>query len=274
MSFYLEKSGKNIWHGKFSSFSSSLLVHGISTRFGGTSQPPFAAMNLALHVGDDSAAVCQNRQIFCESLGVSAESLCTPEQVHGEYIARVTRKDAGRGSKVYADALPQTDALITNEADIPLMLCFADCTPILFFDAQHHAIGMAHGGWRGTIKKIAQKTLLAMQREFGTCPADCLVGIGPSIGPCCYEVGDNVAQQFCDVFPKYRDVIVRENDHHIHLDLWAANQLQLEEVGVLPSHIDKADACTVCNPKVFFSYRAEKGKTGRIGAIISLRQHE
>ena len=114
MSFYLEKTGNNIWQGRFSLFPSDVAVHGISTRLGGQSAAPYASLDLALHVGDAPEAVWQNRQRFCAALGLDARRICTPEQVHGDRVLRVGRKDAGRGSRVYSDSIAATDALITD----------------------------------------------------------------------------------------------------------------------------------------------------------------
>lgn len=271
MSFYLEKTGNNIWQGRFSLFPTDVAVHGISTRLGGQSAAPYASLDLALHVGDAPESVWQNRQRFCAALGLDARRICTPEQVHGNRVLRVGRKDAGRGSRVYSDSIAATDALITDEPGLPLLLCFADCTPILLLDPVHRAVGIAHGGWKGTVQKIAAGTVQAMQAAFGTRPAEVLVGIGPAIGPCCYEVGDEVAAQFAAAFPGATELLpVVEG--HTHLDLWQANQYQLEQVGVKPEHIDRADTCTACNSELFFSYRADGGRTGRIGAVIALKE--
>lgn len=270
MSFYLTKYGACLWQGRFSGFEVPGLLHAVSTRFGGVSKQPFSSMNLALHTGDDAEAVLKNRKIFCQALGVSAERICTPEQVHGDRIFRVTQKDAGRGSRVYSDAISGTDALITNEKNIPLMLCFADCTPILLFDPVHAAIGIAHGGWRGTVQKIAQKTLLAMGQAFGSRAEQCIADIGPSIGPCCYVVGQEVAEAFAKAFPQQQEQILQSCSGQIHLNLWMANRLQLEEIGMVSERIECADTCTACNSGLFFSYRAEGGTTGRIAAVLSL----
>ncbi|MFA6849160.1 MAG: peptidoglycan editing factor PgeF [Selenomonadaceae bacterium] len=272
MSFYMEHAKKNIWYGRFSSFPQNLVTHAISTRFGGVSQAPFTSMNLALHNGDDERNVIENRKIFCDSLGIESNCLCTCEQVHGERILCVDETFSGRGSMAYADAIAGTDALITNVTNLPLMLFFADCTPILFFDPVHKAVGIAHGGWKGTIAKIAQKTVLLMQERFKTKPGDCLVAIGPAIGPCCYEVGNEVAEKFQQAFPQHKDKILLSVKGNIHLNLWLTNRLQLEDIGVKRDHIDSADVCTACNSKLFYSYRMEKGKTGRIAALISLKK--
>ena len=197
----------------------------------------------------------------------------TPEQVHGEAIQRVGRSDAGRGALSYADSIAKTDALITDEPGLPLLLCFADCTPILLLDPAPRAVGIAHGGWKGTVRRIAAKTVLRMQREFGTRPENVLAAIGPSIGPCCYEVGPEVERQFQEAFSGHEAALFSHPDAAggTHLSLWAANRLQLEEIGVLREHIDEARTCTACHHEDFFSYRADGGQTGRLGAVIALR---
>ena len=172
-----------------------------------------------------------------------------------------------------ADSIAKTDALITDEPGLPLLLCFADCTPILLLDPAHRAVGIAHGGWKGTVRRIAAKTVLRMQREFGTRPEDVLAAIGPSIGPCCYEVGSEVERQFQEAFSGHEAALFSHPDAvgGTHLSLWAANCLQLEEIGVLREHIDEARTCTACHHEDFFSYRADGGQTGRLGAVIALR---
>ncbi len=270
--FYLQHNGKNIWQGKFSIFPEHIVTHAVSTRLGGVAERPFDSLDLALHTGDDGQAVWKNRKLFCVSLGLSAERICTPQQVHGERIERVTEKDAGRGSRRYEDAIADTDALLTDSLDVPLFLCFADCTPILFLDPVHRAVGIAHGGWKGTVQKLAQKTVQRMQKEFGTRPEACLAAIGPAIGPCCYTVGPEVVDRFQQAFPGQEKSLLSRHEDGQYLNLWAANRLQLLEAGLLPEHIDAADVCTACNHSLFFSYRADGGETGRIAAVIALRK--
>ena len=271
MSFSLLEKADNIQAGQFSIFPQKGLEHAISTRFGGVSQAPFDKMNLAMHNGDDKKSVLENRKRFCNAFFLSSANLCTCEQVHSSNIMQVTAVDAGRGAISYEDAIKATDALITNVKNVPLMLFFADCTPILFFDPEHQAIGISHAGWKGTVHKIAQKTVQAMQSAFQTDPKNCLVGIGPSIGPCCYEVGVDVQLQFRKAFPNDVNTILIPFQEKWKLDLWAANRIQLEEVGISKENIDMAHTCTACNSDVFFSYRADQGKTGRIAAMLCLK---
>jgi len=280
MSYVLEHMGQNIWRGKFNTFPDDVAIHGISARLGGVSQTPYASLNMGLHVGDDPAAVRENRQRFLAMLGLKAARICTPEQVHGDVIDRVGTAEMGRGALEYADAIKGCDALITNEPGVPLMLCFADCTPILFIDPVHHAVGIAHGGWKGTVSRIAAKTVQRLADEFGTQPEDLLVGIGPSIGPECFEVGEEVADAFRDTFGAYEQVIISYGDNlpdgerpRPHVNLWEANRVQLLEAGVPAANIDVAGVCTCCQNKWYFSYRAEQGRTGRLAAVIALQEY-
>ncbi|MBR6266787.1 MAG: peptidoglycan editing factor PgeF [Selenomonadaceae bacterium] len=274
MSFFLKHMANNLWQGRFSIFPEDAVTHAVSARLGGVSKAPCDSLNLALHVGDSSEDVCRNRDIFAGSLHLRAKDITTPEQVHGDFIFRVTEKDRGRGSRAYDDSIPRTDALITNVRGLPILLCFADCVPVLFFDPENLAVGIAHAGWKGTMLKIGQKTLAAMGREFGTKPESCLVGIGPSIGPCCYEIGENVQEECRKAFPNaWKELLLPGEDESVRLDLWQANRLQLLEAGVPEQNVDCAEECTCCKHNWFFSYRADGGKTGRIGAVIALKEY-
>ena len=193
MSFVLRHMRDNLWSGRLDIFPEDRLVHGFSARQGGVSPAPFDALNMALHVGDDPALVWENRRRYFAALGLDAERICTIRQVHGTEIVRAVRRDAGRGARAYEDALADADAVITNDSGVPLMLCFADCVPVLLYDPVHHAAGVVHAGWKGTVAEIGRKTVQRMAETFGSRPQDILAGIGPSIGACCFEVGEEVA---------------------------------------------------------------------------------
>lgn len=275
MSYFLKRTDNNLWLGKFSAFPNDLVTHAVSTRLGGVSKPPFDSLNLALHVGDEPADVLTNRKKFLLSLGFGLNDIVTPNQVHGDRIVRVDEDCRGCGCANYADSIPETDALITDTPNLPLMLCFADCVPIFFVDVENCAVGLAHGGWKGTLKKIAAKTLLKMQDEFGTRPQDCLIGIAPSIGSCCYEVGGEVVGKCKAAFPDNHGELLTERDGKIFFDLRRANVLQLLEVGVPEENIDVSLHCTCCESSWYFSYRAAQkqglDRTGRIAALIALK---
>lgn len=262
----------NLWMGRFDIFPEDLFVHGISTRHGGTSCGFYDSLNLGLHVEDKLEQVLANRHLFAKALGVEAENIATCQQVHGTGIMRIYAENAGAGFADYTEAIADTDALITNERGIPLMLFFADCTPILLADPVKKAVGLAHGGWKGTVQSIAAKTAEEMQREFGCRPADMLAAIGPSIGRCCYQVGEGVAEQFREAFPDFAAEILEEKaPGDIHLDLQLCDIRQLEKAGLKTENIVNAGVCTACNNRQFFSYRADNGKTGRIAAVIGVK---
>ena len=271
MSFVLQHVRDNLWSGRLDIFPADRLVHGFSARLGGVSPAPFDSLNMALHVGDDPACVWENRRRYFSALGLHAERLCTIRQVHGTEIVRAMRRDAGRGARAYEDALADADAVITNDSGVALMLCYADCVPVLLYDPVHNAVGVVHAGWKGTVQRIAAQTVARMCEEFGTAASDVLAGIGPSIGAGCYTVGAEVAERFRTAFPSYADEIIEERDGAIHLDLWSANRLQLVEAGVAAGNIDSADTCTSCDRAFFYSYRAAGGRTGRLAAVMELR---
>lgn len=273
MSFIIEHLGQNVWRGKFSIFPEDEVTHGISARLGGVSSAPWDSLDMGLHVGDSPEHVWQNREKFLSLLGLKAERLCSPEQVHGTQVHLVLEEEAGRGAHDYSDAVPRTDALITNVPGLPLFLCFADCTPLIFYDPENRAAGVAHAGWKGTVAGIAIKTVVAMQQAFGSKPSELLTSIGPAIGPCCYEIGQDVKEEFEKKWPDQKEKFFKVRDGKTHLDLREANRQQLLTAGLVSEHIDCAENCTSCDHKWFYSYRADGGKTGRMAAVIALNEY-
>lgn len=268
----LVRAEENLWHGKFTIFPEEQVTAVVSTRFGGVSHAGFASLNLALHVQDDANAVLENRRRFAHSLGVNLSDFVTMRQIHGARVLHVNEKERGLGALVYDEHVPEADAMITDVPQLPLMIFVADCVPILFYDPQHHAIGLAHAGWKGTAKCIAQKTVQAMQKAFGTRPEALCAALGPSIGPCCFTVHEDVATVFRKNFPACSQAVhVVPVDKSLQVNLWAVNRWQLEECGLLSRNIENAEVCTVCNHEVFFSYRASQGKAGRMGICMILK---
>ncbi|MFC2459893.1 MAG: peptidoglycan editing factor PgeF [Selenomonas noxia] len=271
MSFVLRHMGNNLWSGQLDIFPEDRLIHGFSARHGGVSPVPFDTLNMALHVGDDPAHVWENRTRYLRTIGSDAARICTIRQVHGTEIVRVLRRDAGRGARDYDDACADADAMITNDSGVALLLCYADCVPVLLYDPVHNAAGLVHAGWKGTVQRIAAKTIARMGEEFGTKPSDVCAGIGPSISADCYVVGPEVADRFYAKFPAHANEILTKRDGAIHLDLWAANRIQLVEAGLAENNIDSANVCTSCDRTFFYSYRAAGGRTGRLAAVMELR---
>lgn len=244
----------------------------VASRKGGVSQAPFDSLNMSFSTGDDPAAVAENRRRFLALFHVPAEEMVSCHQVHGTHIEVVSRDAAGRGAFSPETALPGCDGLVTNEAHTALTMNFADCTPLLFYDPVHHAAGLAHGGWRGTAGNIGGRMVRLMAEHYGTDPARLLAGIGPAIGKCCFEVGQDVADAFGAVFPaeEMKALLTDKGDGKYLFDLPGANRLLLLRAGLLPIHIEDCGICTWCREDLFYSYRRSGGRTGRHMAMIRL----
>lgn len=251
---------------QFNVFSDKNVTHGIFTRHGGVSPGPWRSLNLGGTVGDVPQRVQENKERLLEALDRSPDTLFEIWQVHQ---AKVLRADQPRPA---SQQIPKADAVITHNPGVTLLMRFADCVPIYLYDPQNKAIGLAHAGWKGTIKHIASKTVKEMVRHYGTDPGRLLVGIGPSIGPDHYEIGPDVINKVRKSYPDLHDTLLVAEDDKIKLDLWKANQADLESTGV--REIEVARLCTACQIEDWYSHRAENGKTGRFGAIYSLKKVE
>lgn len=260
------------------------LIHGFSTRQGGVSGLNGSrVLNLGFTEWDSRENVKENRARFQSALGARDLTLATLLQFHSDSIFNL-------------DALPEepcrADASITNRAGLLLAVQTADCVPILLVDPTKHAVAAVHAGWRGTLQRILTKTIGRMNMQFGSNPPDLLAAIGPSIGPCCYEVGTEVASAFGAKFANAAEWFdeLRTGDEpnplqwlnqmppghqpppkRVRLDLRKANRAQLLEAGLLGQNIFSIDLCTGCHPKMLFSYRKEGSQTGRLMAVIGIR---
>ncbi len=257
-------SQNNIWFGYFNSFSKAGFITACSCRFHGESDIVPGTLNLALHVGDDPKKVIRNRKKFAKAIGVKENLFTTCAQVHGSNVRIVDKNMVGSGAFSFTDTVPETDALVTDLPDVPLLLFYADCVPVLLADPETGAIGLAHAGWRGTAAQVAKKTVAVMQDTFGTRPEKLLAAIGPSIGVCCYEVDDAVRNEMRG----YENCFIDKCDGKYWLDLWEVNRQQLTEAGLTLAHISVAGVCTNHNPELFCSYRYENGRTGRMGVCL------
>lgn len=264
MNGFVLQNNKNIWYGSFAAFDALGFGNAFSCRLHGESALISGGLNLALHVGDEAGLVLKNRRAYAAALGLDAGKFTCCEQVHGSNVAVVDEALAGKGAEAYSDAVKNTDALVTNIPQLPLMLFFADCVPLIFADSVSGCIGIAHAGWRGTVANIAASTVTKMQEAFGAKPENILAGIGPSIGQCCYEVDDKVFE----AGKKYAGCFTAKENGRYMADLQAWNRFALLDAGLLPQNIYNAGVCTQCSKELFFSYRAENGKTGRMGVTI------
>lgn len=251
--------------------ATGLVVHGFTGRAGGVSGGPYSSMNMAFGVGDRAENVIINRERACRGLGMDCRKLVAGMQAHGDRIEVVTRHQAGRGALSYDDCLPDTDALITGVPGLPLASFYADCVPLFFLDPEHGVVALAHAGWWGTALKIGLVTVNRMVEVFGTDPGKCLAGIGPSIGPCCYEVDARVMEHFTGEIAGGGEIARPRTRGKWLLNLWEANRRILLKAGLAPGNISVAGICTACHSGTFFSYRAQEGVCGRMAALIMLK---
>lgn len=245
--------------------------HGFSTRLGGVSTGIYESMNLSFTRGDDAAAVSENFRRFAKAVGVRAEDIVVSAQTHLTEVRRVGADDRGRGitrDRGYTDV----DGLITNEPYVVLCTQYADCVPLFFVDPVHHAVGMSHAGWKGTAAGIGAVTVRRMAEEFGTSPADLLCAIGPSIGPCCFEVDAPVWEVFAALPCADATCFTEDGGGKYHVDLWEINRRILMGTGVSPDHITVTDLCTRCHPDALWSHRATGGKRGSLAGLIALTE--
>ena len=212
------------------------IVHGFTTREFG---------NTALHVAatqDKLDKAIRNRQMFCRTFRVKLDRLVTAQQVHGDRIVPVNPMMMGMGSRIYSEAIPDCDGLITNYEQLPLAIFVADCLPIYIYAYQAKAIGLIHAGKTGTQLEIARKAVEKMEAEYHLKPKECIALLGPAIGPCCIE-----------------------------MDLFNLNRKQLYQAGLPQENIYSVDTCTSCQKQFFYSYHREREKAGRMMAFFMLK---
>jgi YfiH family protein len=239
------------------------VTQAVFTRQGGVSPAPWHSLNVGGTVGDEAARVRENRLRSFRALGRSFESLFDVWQVHS---ADAVYADAPRPPEV--DHY-KADIIFTDKPAVTLYMRFADCVPILLHDPAKGVVGLAHAGWLGTVRGAVTAAVRGMVEQYGSKPADILAAIGPSIGPDHYEVGPDVIAQVEQAFGADAEHLVEARNGSTYLDLWKANRLQLERSGV--ERIEVAGLCTACHLDDWYSHRAEKGKTGRFGALIALQ---
>ena len=248
--------------------------HFFTTRAGGVSEGQFSTLNFSISLGDSPENVLENYRRVSAALGCRPEEIVGTVQTHTTNIRRVELSDAGKGITRRTD-YGDVDGLVTDQKGLVLAAYAADCVPLFFVDPVKEAVGLAHSGWRGTAGNMAGRMVERMHMEFGSDPADLLVGIGPSICRECYEVDEDTAGHFADLtedsFEPGRKVLVPgKKPGKYQLDLWGANYIRLIRAGVLPEKIEVTDICTAHNSEQLFSHRASSGKRGNLGAFLGL----
>lgn len=239
-------------------------------RGGGVSSRWNGGLNWSYSVGDDSDSVAENRRRTLLLLGLSPAQAVMAGLVHGDRVVAVTGDEPpGRDG---VRAVPDCDALITDQPDVALVVTAADCVPVFLYDPVRRSVGIAHAGWRGTVGGIAGKTVQAMVRTYGCNPAEMLAVVGPSIGPCCYEVGDQVADPLRAQYGEAAESLLKPGSApgKYLLDLWEANRFDLSRAGLTSAAV--SGECSACGTDRYFSHRAEAGGAGRGAALIALTQ--
>ncbi len=232
------------------------LIAAESTRHGGVSPAPFASLNLGINTADTPGNVAENRRLFFDAIGAGTYSFASSHQVHGTEILYTT--EAGR--------FDGYDALITNQPGLLIGVTVADCVPILIYDQANRAVAAIHAGWRGTVGGIVTKTLTMMQQRFGTLAGACYAYVGTCIDECSFEVGPEVAEQFASTYKQ-----IKSGTSKTYVDLKGANVACLTGFGIPADQVAVSPFSTVLNNDTYFSYRTEKGQTGRLLAVIGLK---
>ena len=238
------------------------LLHTVTTK---SNDLPHA-FSLALHTGEDIENIIANRNRLSNLLQ-SHDPLhfIVADQTHSDNIKLITQKKT-KGWESLSDAIEDCDALITDVKGVMLTVLTADCVPILLYDTQKEVVAAVHAGWKGTKAQIVSKTVQKMREMYGCDPKDIIAGIAPSIGRCCYEVGEEVAAHFSDIPEGFTPV-----GHKYMLDLPFINRRQLLDAGLQEENIEMSHVCTACNVERFFSYRKEQGCSGRFMSMIGIK---
>lgn len=266
---FVMKKNRDVLYFTIPVFDETGLVKSCFTsRIGGVSQNPYNYLNLGTNTEDSKENIRKNYKIICNALEIDANNIVISHQVHKDNILIVN--ESHKNSDIFESDIKEIDGLITDKPGIALVTLYADCVPIFILDKRKKIIALAHAGWKGTVKKIGKKVINRMVSIYKTDPKDCIVGIGPSIGECCYEVDDFVISQFHDSYDEIKSFILTKGNGKYMLNLWEANKKSLLEAGVSKSNITISNICTKCNNDIFYSYRGENGKTGRMAAIAQL----
>jgi polyphenol oxidase len=248
----------------FNIFEGTRAVSAVFTRKGGVSPEPWKSLNVGGSVGDHPENVAENRNRMFAALNKLPESNFDVWQIHSNTIMVATQP------KLPQELPQKADAILTQKENITLAMRFADCVPVLLYDPKINIIALIHSGWIGTVDKIVTDVIKMMKDVYNSNPENILAGIGPSIGPDHYLIGEDVAEKVRKSFPDSASQLLQPDQDGYYFNLWAANKITLEQAGV--NKIEIAGICTTCHPEDWFSHRGEKGKTGRFGVLFTLNQ--
>lgn len=251
--------------------ATGVVKHGFSTRLGGVSTGCYSSMNLSFTRGDEESCVRENFRRIAEAIGVECKDMVFSRQTHTTNVRVVTEADRGMGimrPMEYTDV----DGLVTNVPGICLVTFYADCVPLFFVDPVKQVIGLSHSGWRGTVSRIGKKTVEVMEQEYGCNPEEILAAVGPSICQDCYEVSEDVIEQFRNQFRKeqWEELFYQKENGKYQLNLWKANEFIFMEAGIAKEHIAVTNVCTHCNSEVLYSHRTTGNDRGNLAAFLAL----
>ncbi|OXX84181.1 toxin [Paraclostridium benzoelyticum] len=220
-------------------------------------------VNLAFSNINIDMASKSDRENLCKELNMNFENLTNNKQTHSDIVNIIKKEDIGK--------IKEGDALVTNLKKTPLLVFVADCVPVAIVDPKKEAVALCHAGWRGTYSKITQKSIENMEKLYETNPEDLVCVLGPSIGPCCYEVSKDLIEKFNTIITNRDEkfYIIKENKYY--LDLWKVNELILTSCGVKKENIVNLNICTSCNSDKFHSYRKHNQTTKRLGMILEVK---
>ena len=247
------------------------MSHFINTRAGGYSQGAYSSFNISPYSSDNPTHVLQNKELLLNNLPQRPEHIILPHQTHGDTTKIIDAEFLTWDANKQQNYLENTDALITAEKGVCIGVSTADCVPVLLYDQKLQLVAAIHAGWRGTVKQIVRKTIECMKEVYGSSPTDLLAGIGPSIGPEAFEVGEEVADEFRKFHTSKKPIIhINPDTKKSHINLWMANQNQLMDCGVPKEQIEIANVCTHSNDDMLFSARRLGISSGRIVSGIYL----
>ena len=245
------------------------IEHGFSTRLGGVSPAPYDALNLSLTRDDSKQNVLRNYRIFFKAAGLDAESAVLVNHEHGANVLRVDKTDLGRG--LFRETLPFCDGIITDDPAVTLVTLHADCGCVYLYDPVNGAIGLAHAGWKGTFKRIAQRMVERMKEEFSSDPADIIASLGPCICKNCFEVDERIGDDFVSEF-SCESLKISGKKGKAFVDIEAALVIQLADAGIDGKNISSMGLCTFERSDILYSYRRDKGLTGAMIGYLKLRR--
>ncbi len=277
---YVTISDNNVPIIRFHAFDEfDWLSYGFSTRHGGVSEGVWKSMNPSFSRGDDEKHALENIKRIANALNMPYENMVFSKQTHTTNVRIVTEADKGKGVVIERD-YTDVDGLITHKANIPLVTFYADCVPLFLVDPNHKVIASSHSGWRGTVNKIGLATVLKMQEVYGTDPKDLVAVIGPSICGKCYEVSEDVANQFKNAFDScfWNDILVdkylvpKTHETKYKLDLWRANEIILINAGIPKNQIHISGLCTHCNAEYLWSHRTTGNARGTLAGYMMIKE--